>query len=242
MQMGVIEAKTVLRQLIEYYFTGAIVKYANQSFAVKPYKPLVNISFGSINRPLNPPTEIIDGRPVSFYPTTMMVQIDLFTKGQQVISSMGKTSAMENTAEEDMLSFLSFLNSEYAINYCHENDIAIVIPNTVEDLTGLINDTSYEYRAMAEIELRFTTVAIGYTGTLSPNSVMKEEIKEDMDGTHEMIERPFDWQKDEPDANTKMVPQVAGTPSGGGNNDAVDEEEGYFTNVRVNNKLMKEEK
>ena len=84
----------------------------------------------------------------------------------------------------------------------------------MQDLTDLINDTNYQYRAMVEIELRFTTVAIGYTGTLSPESITDGSL---------------------------LVPKVEETASGGGNSEVETEEKGYFDNVAINNKLIKEE-
>lgn len=236
MRMDVSEARNTFRRLTEKYFQGATVEFAKQSFSVKKEKPLVLLTFGSIKRPINPPTTVIDGRPASFYPTTMTVQVDLFTKGRMRRIAKGITPAMENTAEEDLLGFVNFLNSEYTIQFCHTNDIAIVVPNNVLDLTDLINDTNYEYRAMVEVELRFTTVALGYTGSLSLESVKKNpsgSAGEDV---------PFDWSKDELDEATTVEPVFEESPSGGGNLDSESDEEGYFTNVSINNKLVKEDK
>lgn len=115
---------------------------------------------------MNPPTVIMSGRPVSFYPATMPVQIDLFTNGRQMDMGPGMTPAVENTAEDDMLAFVNYLNSPYVVNRCHELDIAIIVPRTVQDLTGLINDTNYQFRAMAEITVYFTMESAGYTGSL----------------------------------------------------------------------------
>ena len=217
--MNVTEARATVKKLTEMYFANAKVVYAKQSFMSKPEKPLVMLSFGSVNRPLNPPTKIIDGYPVSFYPSTMQVQIDLFTLGNK--KELKKdVYALENTAENDMLLFFNFLNSPFAVRYCHENDIAIILNNSVQDLTSLINDTNYEFRAMLEFELGFTQTALGTTGTLSPDS-----IKKDTDGN--TIITPDDTEKGS---------------SGGGNNSLIGNEGEYFTNVIINDKLMKEEK
>jgi hypothetical protein len=237
--MEVSEARNLFRKLTEQYFTQATVEFSKQSFAVKKDKPLVLLTFGSIERPLNPPTTIVDGRPVSFYPTTMTVQVDLFTKGRVRSIAKGITSAMENTAEEDLLSFVTFLNSPYSIQYCHNNDIAILVPNTVMDLTDLINDTNYEYRAMVEVELRFTTVAIGYTGAISANGVKKNGSGSLQGGSYPG--KDFDWSKDEFDDSTTIEPIYEGNSSGGGTLDLSSEDGGYFTNVSINNKLMKED-
>ena len=126
---------------------------------------------------------------------------------------------MENTAENDMLLFFNFLNSPYAVRYCNEHDIAIVLNNSVQDLTGIINDTEYEFRAMLEFEVRFTQLAVGDTGTLSPDNIKKDN-----------------------EGNTIITPDKSDTGSSGGNDGLKDNEGEYFTNVRINKKLMKEEK
>lgn len=234
--MTVAELKRLLKELTELYFTGATVTYTKQSFAVKPTKPLVTITLGSVDRPLNPPMKVIDGRPVALYPATMPVQIDLFTQGRQTEIGPGYTPIVEDTAEDDMLGFASFLNSEYVIQWCHRHDLALVVPPTVQNLTGLINDTNYEFRSMLEISARFTMTAIGYTGTLSPDSV--KHITIGPDGTPEEVSGG-DIQADDV---TRLDPTIEPTPSGGGNEEMASEEGDYFTNVEINDKpVMKEE-
>lgn len=234
MLMDVGEARQAIYDLTKYYFQSANVTYAKQSFRVKPSTPLVTLSFSSVSRPLNPPMKIIDGRPVSLYPSTMMVQIDLFTQGKQRDIAQGVTPVMENTAANDLVKFADFLNSEFAIQYCRRKDIAIVLLENVQDLTDLINDTNYEYRAMLELELRFTSYAIGYTGTLSVESVKHEE-------TDPVTGKPISGGDIQGDDVAELVPEVEETTSGGGNVEAVTEESDYFTNVRINDKLVKEE-
>lgn len=168
--MNVTEARNALLELCQQYFTNGSVVFAKQSYMVKPVKPLVTLQFSTTTRPLNPPEKMIDGLPVRFYPTVMIAQIDLFTGGKQRDVSSGMTAVMENTAVNDMLMFADFLNSEYVIRYCHDRDMAIITSGSVQDITNLINDTSYEYRAMLEVELRFTDVAIGTSGMVAAES------------------------------------------------------------------------
>lgn len=229
--MNLSELKLLIKQLTELYFTGATVTYAKQSFAAKPVNPLVTLTTGAVSRPMNPPVKIIDGRPVCFYPASVPIQIDLFTHGRQTEVAPGITPIVENTAEDDMLAFTAFLNSEYAVQWCHKRDIAIVVPATVQDLTGLIHDTNYEFRAMAEIVVYFTMAAIGYTGSLTP-----ESVKHTGAGGEEIS--GGDIQADDV---TALKPEISQTPSGGGNSEMTGDEDGYFTNVSINDKLVKEE-
>lgn len=226
--MKVSEVKEEIRRLAELYFTGATVTFTKQSFLAKPMKPLVTLSSGAVSRVSYPPMKVLDGRPVFFYPASVPIQIDLFTRGRMKKPEPGMMLVAENTAEDDLLGFADFLNSEFVTQWCHEKDIAILLPDTVQDLTGLLNDTNYEYRAMLEITVYFTMPAIGYTGTLAAESVK-----------HEDGNGGGDIQADDVSA---LEPIVQTTPSGGGNEDLAGQEEGYFSNVEINGNKMKEEK
>lgn len=230
--MDIKGVKETMLELTKYYFQNATVMFGQQSHIAKQGKPLVKLYTGVVTRPLNPPTKIIDGRPVSFYPSTVPVQIDLFTMGQKKELAHGFTPVMENTAADDMLSFVDFLNSEVAVQYCHQRDIAIVVPNTVQDLTGLINDTSYEYRAMIEVMVYFTSTAVGYSGTLSENSIVHKDAS-----TGEVV-----FGGDIQAEGAVLSPEMVETPSGGGNEEVLEAEEAYFSNVKINEQLVKEEK
>lgn len=209
-------------ELTQFYFKNATVIHVQQNHIAKQGKPLVTLCTGVVTRPLNPPVEIIDGRPVSFYPSSVSIQIDLFTMGQKKELAYGFTPVMENTAADDMMSFVNFLNSEMVIQYCHQKNIAIVVPNTVQDLTGLISDTSYEYRAMIEVTVYFTSVAVGYSGTLSESSIVRA-------GSNNLNDIDI------------LTPELLKTPSGGGNEDVIANETSYFSNVKINEQLVKEE-
>lgn len=238
--MTVTEVKDAIRELTEMYFSGATVTYTKQSFTAKPLKPLVTLTTGSVSRPRNPPVKIIDGRPVSFYPATLPIQMDLFTHGRKIAPKPGYTPIMVNTAEDDMLAFADFLNSDFTVQWCHERDLAVIIQNTVEDLTGLINDTNYEYRAMLEITVGFTMTAIGYTGVMSQDSVKHTGTTTDPDTGEQ---KPYEYTGgDIQDEDvTAMDPVASQTPSGGGNAELAEQEGGYFTNVEINDSPVKKE-
>lgn len=240
--MDIKGVKAAMLELTQFYFKEATVMHGRQSHTAKQGKPLVTLYTGVVTRPLNPPTKIIDGRPVSFYPSTVMVQIDLFTMGQKKELAHGFTPVMENTAADDMMSFVNFLNSQQAVNYCHQKDIAIVVPNTVQDLTGLINDTAYEYRAMVEVVVYFTSMAIGYSGTLAESSLIKNSGSSGGGSSGGSSGGSVDGSSGGDEAEDYILkPEVVVTPSGGGNIEVLTDEEGYFTNVEINDKIVKEE-
>ena len=236
------EAKKRFKDITVRYFKGANVIYANQSHSVKPTrKPLVTIAFGNIKRPLNPPTTIVDGRPVSFYPASVPITLNLFTHGRIIEIAKGITPAMEDTASEDLMDFLSFLNSDTVIQYCGDNDIAILVPNDVMPLSGIINDVAYEYRAKVEIELRFTSIAAGYSGTLPAESVSITSSADspEIEESHGL--KTFgDSELFNTDNKVELViPKVKTSSSGGSNEDFLGEEDYYFANVILSGKKVK---
>lgn len=242
--MTVSELRTLLRQLTSMCFSKATVIFSGQSFIAQPETPLVTITVGSVQRPLNPPTKLIDGKPVAFYPATVPVQIDLYTNGKQTEIASGFTPIAENTAEDEMISFSNFLNSLYVIDWCNHRDIAIVVPNVVQDLSGLVHDTNYQFRAMLEITVYCTMTAIGYTACIDPEGSIKHEGV-DSDGKH--YEYIGGGVQDDDVIGIKPVlkPDINSTPDNP-KNDGKDQNEslidketnGYFENVEVNNKLI----
>ena len=230
-----------LRKLTKLYFTGAEVSFSKQSFRAKPKTPFISLTMGAISRPINPPIITIDGRPVAVYPASTAIQVDLYTNGKQTEAEKGFTPIVENTAAEDLLGFASFLNSEYAVGWCHQRDLAILVPNTVQDMTGLVSDTNFEFRAMMEVTVYFTLTAIGYTGTLAPESVKHSGTIVDPETGEE---KPYEYEGGDIQADdvSELVPAIKPTPSGGGKKELAAEEGGYFTNVEINEKPVKEER
>ena len=164
--MNTRKARGLVYELMALFFSSADVLHSKQSHAVKPDTPMITLTTISTKRPQNPPTVIIDGIPVSFYPTTLILQADLYTKGAPVEIMPGYTVPMENTALNDLTMFCNFAGSEYAANWSQEHDVALAVSGQVMDTTSLINGTGYEFRATVELTLGFTEQAVGYSGIL----------------------------------------------------------------------------
>ena len=117
--MNTREARELVYELMALFFSGADVLNSKQSHAVKSESPLITLTTIAIKRPQNPPTVIIGGVPVSYHPTTLMLQADLYTKGAPVEIAPGYTVPMENTALNDLvdkyrLNFLLHLNIQFS--------------------------------------------------------------------------------------------------------------------------------
>jgi len=205
---------------------------------------------GSIVRPYQPITQSVNGVPINCYPSKTTLQVDLYTKGYSLNDETGVTAVYENTAVNDLTDFVNFINSTYVDDWSGEKDVSI-LANQVHDLTGLINDTSWEYRAMAELEIGFTQGAVGHTGTMFDDGIPYHDNgvpKYDSEGY--AIDRNWVRLTDDhgqplpplpigPDGKP-VYPDVEITPSGGRTQELASQHTGWFNKIE-NPELVKEE-
>jgi len=206
------EMKALFLTLVKTYFGSAEVIWG-RSKVVHPKHPMVSLMAGPLVRNYLPITLDADGIPINCYPTKVTIQVDLFTRGaqRQDVTGVAVASANENTSVNDMMDFLNFIGSAYTSDWCYEHDMSILENGPVRDLTQIINDTSWDYRAMTELDVYFTQNAVGYTGT-------DHELGVEYD----------------PDGNPK--PPGEGfdeTPSGGRTPELADEFTGWYEQVET---------
>ena len=234
--MRVSQAKELFRSLTAQYFAGAEVTFSRQSRVAKPNVPLVSITPGNVNRPAMPNYEEVDGVLVGHYLSRIPMQVDLFTHGLPVVDDeTGITVAYENTAMDDMLAFMDFLNSPYTVEWCHAHDVAIAFDGDPKDLTGLVNDDTYEYRSQLAVLFFFTQKAVGHTATLSEDSIQYPT------GTGDYTtEEPADTESssgsysgNKYNSEDIVVPKYQQTSSGGGRDELAQMETGYFTEAEI---------
>lgn len=254
------EARELFYSLVSQYFAGAEVTFTRQSRAAKPRIPLVTITPGNVQRPLNPVNRQISDAATGSYQTRVSLQIDLFTNGKPVIDEeTGDVIAYENSAMDDMLSFMDFLNSQYVIEWCHKNDVAISFDGDVQDLTGLVNDNNYEYRSRLPVLFYFTQKTVGYSAVLSEDTLRYPTGETDPE-TGDPVYSPEEPQQTEsttgkPDTSRPsesdpgeegegeggeeeipdviIVPTFEPSSSGGGTEELSKQEIGYFTDVEI---------
>lgn len=241
--MRLSQAKELFRSLTEEYFFGANVTLSRLSRIPKPDLPLVSITTGAVNRPLAPAYKEINGVLIGHYLTRLSIDVDLFTHGTPVIDEeTGKTVSYENTAVEDMLAFIDFLNSEHTIEWCHKNDVSIRTEGDVQDITGLVNDNNYEYRAKVTVMFYFTQTTVGHASVAQEGSVLYPTGEIDPDSgapiyTHEQPPETESvsgvYTDVRPDTESIVVPEHKQSSSGGGTEKLAADETGYFTEVDI---------
>ena len=172
------EAKELFRQLTEDFFEGYTVIFANQSRIAKPAIPLVTIRPGNVRRPQAANNEVNDdGNVIGYYLSTIPMTIDLFSNGTAIEDDDGNVVAYENTAIDEMTSYADYMNSPKGVSWCHKNDVSILITGEAQDLTGVVNDNNYEYRARLEVLFSFTHNTDAETGNTGyfETAVVEEE-------------------------------------------------------------------
>ncbi|MDR1687275.1 MAG: hypothetical protein LBS21_01525 [Clostridiales bacterium] len=199
------QLKEKLYRLAETYFRGATIVWGKVK-KVKPNSPLIVLTAGSVVSTYQSITETAKGIPVTCKPSKTTLQVDLYTKGETI--SDGGFLITENTAVNDLAEFLNFLDSPFVEDWRTENDVSI-ITGQVKDLTTLVNESSWEFRAMTELEIGFTQFSSGYTGTNYENGLETDE-------NGNQTEKPFNP-----------------TPSGGGSQELADGFTGWFEQVET---------
>lgn len=232
------DARRHIKNIVKKYFDGAEVDFANQNHKPKANAPYVCITLGSPIRDLFPSVTLVDGRLISYYQTKLPVQIDLFTHGGDGEPDATGYVTGEDTAVDDLIDFSDYLESEYVIAWCHRIDAAIAMKGTVQNLTGLLADTDYEFRAMLEFDFCYVHKAVGHAGIQGESSIHYpgSQTPASNDGSEPGYETP-----DESADGVTITPSFEPTASGGGSRKLVeDTETGYFTEVEI--EYFKEEK
>ena len=203
------ELKQKLYNLVSIYFGGAAVSWGKVSGTVKSGSPAIVLNTGDIKRSYQPIRKNIEGVSVNSYPSSTTLQVDLYTKGEKVIKKQNVTAANENTAVNDLVEFVNFLGSEWVDVWTFHEDITI-IADTVRNLSDIINDVRWEYRAMVELEIWFTQSAAGHTGTMWDGGVAYDE-----------------------NGNPLSLGKFKPNSSGGGTQELADDTTGWFEQVEI---------
>ena len=241
--MRLSQARELFRSLTAQYFAGAEVTFSRQSRAAKPQIPLVTLTAGNVKRPLTPVYKEADGVLVGHYLSRVSIQVDLFTHGTPVIDDKtGRCVGYENTAVDDMLGFADFLNSQYVIDWCHSNDVAISFDGDAQDLTGLVNDNNYEFRSRLVVLFYFTQKAVGKAAVLAEDSIQYPTGEKDpetgapiytTEEPEESVSTSGDFGEKGQESENIIVPKFEQTSSGGGTEELARQETGYFTEVEI---------
>ena len=164
--MTVSQAKELFRQLVKEHFANSTVIFDRQSRVPKPDLPLVTIAPGNVKRH-RAANEILDlPEREGYIHSKISFVIDLFSHGAPVYDDDTRMEiAREDTATDEMSQFVNFLDSEYVTLWSNRNDVAVQVEGDVQNLTGAVNDTTYEFRSRLSVNFYFTQKTVGDKAT-----------------------------------------------------------------------------
>lgn len=220
--MTIRELRNAIAEYLSMFFTNATIAWGKTNMA-KPRLPFITLELGNVMRPLKPESRDIDGVIIGYYPSNVVMTLNLFTMGAEQETPDG-LYIRENTAESDLIDFINFMNSEYSIQWCNSRDLYMRVEGSVQDLTTLTNDANWEYRAMVQINIAFTQIAVGTSGILSESSISTRPRTPD---------DPLPKPDEDPDNVPTIDPEWEENASGGGSQEIADTNVGYFTKVDV---------
>ncbi len=206
------DARRIIYDATVSYFPNATVTMANTK-QVKKTKPMVTMKFGPLQFNTFPNEEVYEGEPCDYYPSSMKLEVQLFTNGHQL-----SNGGMENTAVGDLTDYVNYMTSKLMVTEFGRHDLTVLKAGPVQDISTIINDTNYEYRAMVEFDVSFTMASVGYGGILDESSIKTDEPDPDHPGE---VLPPY------------IDPEWTETDSGGRTAEIAEKQVGYFTQVEI---------
>ena len=156
--MKIAEAKEAFRSLVAEYFGDSHVFFAESKMARLP-EPYLTIKFiGYTRQEHEVRRKRADYHVEAIRELRASIDLNLYTKGSQVDGNV-----YASTALDDMEGFINFLESDYAQGIQMQNDFAIITGNP-QDVSVLLRDSQYQYRAYLSVEMRFADAAWGEYG------------------------------------------------------------------------------
>lgn len=163
--MNMSEVREKIYELISMFFLGATVIWSEQ-VVTRPKPPYLTLKLNGIHKPLHP---IQDELGAFFYPCSTMLELNLYTKGKPITIGENVTGNYENTAQDDLMEFVKFLESPMVLDLLEQYNLDIQLMPPIRDLTELMNETNYRYRAMAEFVISYMETSKGGYGISNMN-------------------------------------------------------------------------
>lgn len=240
--MTVGELREAIREIVKRYFAGAAVKWIDEN-NVRPTGPLVTLQLRNIQRELFAILENRQGHPVKLWHTRAMLDVNLYTPGGVSAAQPGIRPRADNTAVSDMQDFVSYMDSDYVYGVLGPQDVTVLPEGPTQDVSELVDNAKYEYRAMQEFTVDFIQNAAGVSGILHIPARQESAANPEAPGlpAGPQPDPPTDPGVPEmPDDPALAVPLPdpdawEPTASGGGSRELAEMDTGWFESVETEN-------
>lgn len=155
------EVKQILYKTVVSFHQEAIVVWVKTK-GVTPKPPYITLGYDNLERSRFSLSDN-EGRH-RYYNYSFGFEINLYTTGKEIEIDGTVTGAYENTAVEDLEEFTRFLDSDEMTDQLSEQGITIIMNPPVRDLSDLIDDIKFNYRAKVDFTVSFIGKADGRYG------------------------------------------------------------------------------
>lgn len=153
--MEIPELRDALYDIVSSFFGNTEIIWAEQQQSVKPSLPFVMIKLSGISASRYA-IVTSDDIELSCKPATAKMEVQLFTQGKYHQDEC----YTESTASSDMMDFIWYIDSPSVTDKCTSLDISIERSGDLIETNQLV-DNQFEYRAMQEFDVSFTTIRRG---------------------------------------------------------------------------------
>jgi hypothetical protein len=162
--MNTNEVKKFMRDYVAVFFGDGHVYYSWQKKTRTPV-PYITVSFSNSAKRKSKIVKYDKeaDRIKNYWQKNITMTINLYTQGSN-ISPEGCDPQYENTAMSDLEDFITFMLSDNGGDILSTANISAVQDGDVNDLTSLLNESSYRYRAMVRLSVGFVECAYGDYG------------------------------------------------------------------------------
>lgn len=150
------EAKKYSRDIVAAHYGDGHVFYAEQKMAKKPV-PYVTVKFSGLGKSRTKITKYDNESQCykDYWQKNTKMELNLYTLGKNIAPD-GMEEQYENTAVEEVDDFVKYLVSDEISDSMVINDVVIALEGIIHDVSFLLHESKYRYRAMAEFAITFT--------------------------------------------------------------------------------------
>lgn len=157
--MTLSEAKQTIFDFVQSFFEEGTVAFEDQKMVRLPV-PYITLKFLNINKQrfANKYDDKI------YWEIKSTVSMNIYTQGKEV-SVNDSLHYYENSAQDDLMDFIKYMESDGSTDWLSNKNVSLMLKDdSIKDLSMLLNDTTYRYRAYAEFDFTFTDEQAGYKG------------------------------------------------------------------------------